>query len=294
MKDTKQKRSTVYPRGVWCGVLLLHVLGASMVSGAGANLQFETTVHGQGDPVVQTSTMKVEGRRLKMVIRQAGDEAASHATIFSGGESPRIVVINHRDKTFLTMDPESITALGNEMQEAMQETRQQLANLSPEQRAVVEKLLDSQLNRATKEKLELPVNTVLRTEERETHHGFPCVRYDVFREGEKIREVWVTPWEGVDGSRQAFDVLRSMTDFYGELMATFEKKAQASFGGGFGLDQHPFDDLQHMDGFPVVTRNFSGGSLATEVALHAFEQQNHEAAEFEPPAGYRPTALTPR
>lgn len=275
-----------------CSLGLAWVVAGTPLMGTSFVMRVETTEHRGAEPRVESSQMVIEGERLKMDLYKAGSDDLNHTMVFHGGDKPRIVVINHRDKSFLIMDPGSIEALGREMQAAMAEARQQIATLPPDQRAMVQKLLDAQVGAA--EKPELPPTTVMKTSERDTLQGLPVARYDVFRAGEKIREVWVTPFNEVSGSQAALTVLQDMSDFYSDLMESFEKQASASFGGGFALDNHPFADLQHMNGFPVVTRNFDQGSLKTEIKLRSVEQQESDPAAFEPPAGYRPTTLGPR
>ncbi|MEM7349960.1 MAG: hypothetical protein AAF657_04085 [Acidobacteriota bacterium] len=255
-------------------------------------MELETTDYGGEEPRVSSSQMAIDGQRLKMDLGRSDDGGLNHTMVFHGGEKPRIEIFNHRDKSFLVMDPESIKALGEEMQAAMAQARDQIAALPPEQQAVVRKLLDAQLQQAKKP--ELPPSTVMQTSERQERQGLPCRKYDVFRDGDKIREVWVTPWGEVRGSREALAVLRDMSDFYSELMESFEKQASANFGGGFALDNHPFADLQHMEGFPVVTRNYADGSLKTEIVVKSIENQIFEPEAFLPPAGYRPTTMGPR
>ena len=178
------------------------------------------------------------------------------------------------------------------MRVAMAEANSQIQALPPEQRAVVQRMLESQLGKA-RAAPKPPPSTVIGTGDRKTINQLPCERYEVYRGGELIREVWVAPWSEMSGAREAFATLNEMSDFYSGLMSSFEQLAASGFGGGFTLDQHPFDDLKHMDGFPVVTRNFINGGLANRVVLRSLATQDLDPEDFAPPEGYRQTALGP-
>lgn len=266
-----------------------------MPAGAGVVLNLETTHHVGPKTHLESTQMEVAGEHLKMDIALPGreQETASSSMIFRGGEKPEIVVIRHQNRSFVILDPESIVVLGSEMRAAMSEANAQIETLPPEQRAVVRRMLEAQLGTA-KDAPKPPPSTVLETSDRKTINRLPCRRYQVYRQGELIREVWAAPWSEVSGAREAFTTLHAMSDFYSGLMSSFEQLAATGFGGGFALDQHPFDDLKHMDGFPVLTRNFVNGSLATEVVLRSVEAQDLDPAGFAPPEGYRQTALAPR
>lgn len=263
---------------------------AAVPLSAGVVLDLENIDHSGPEPRAEVSKLVVDGGRLKMDLASADPEGLDHSMIFRSGDDPEIVVVNHRQKTYQVMTRGSIAALGAEMRLAMAQALREVESLPPEQRAIVSRLLDSQLG-IGQERPKPPPSTVVKTSERASHHGFECVKYDVFRGGERIREIWVAPWDDAPGSREVLAVLRDMSDFYSQLMETLEKLSVQGIGGGFGLDHHPFEELQHIDGFPVVTRSFQRGSLASEIVLRSFRQQELDAAELEPPADYRLVAM---
>ena len=116
-------------------------------------------------------------------------------------------------------------------------------------------------------------------------NDWPCVKYEVFQSGVKLREVWVAPADAVGGGEPVLTLLREMSDFYGSLIDTFGRIVP---GFGSDLDQNPFEDLRRMHGFPVLTRNFARGRVETEIALLSVTEQRLPAAESEPPEGYEP------
>ncbi len=239
---------------------------------------------------VEDSRMTVDAGRLRMDIRSEADAGLNHTLVFSGGESSSITVIDHREQSYSVIDRESIAALGNEMRILTQTTALRIQSLPPEQRVIVQKMLESQLGKA-RGKPPLPPGTVIRTSDRDVVSGLSCVKYEVFSDGKKRREVWVAPSSEVRGGGAALAVLREMSDFFSTLMVSFEEMA-AGLGGDFRLGRHPFEDLRRMDGFPVLSRNFAGGRVKTEIVLLSVEQQQLDPSDFEPPPGYRPAAIS--
>ncbi len=281
--------STSRNTAVW--LLSCAVMVAPLEAGVVMNLR--TTDYSSPAPAVEETRMVVDSGVLRMDItsprRRAGEETSprNHTLVFRDGESSSITVIDHRQKSFSVIDQESMAAFGTEMRMMMQATSMRVAALPPEQRAIVQKMLESQYGPDRGEGRPA-AGTVIRTSERQTASGLPCVKYEVFQGGKKLREVWVAPPAAVRGGEPALTLLREMSDFYSTLMGSLEKVAPGL--GSFRSDRSPFEDLARMNGFPVLTRNFAGGRVDTEIALLSVEEQRLSAAEFELPAGYSPAA----
>ncbi len=270
-------------------ILLLGCALAASPLAAGVVMNLRTTDYAGPSPRIESSRMVIGAGALKMDLESESESVLNHTIVFRGGETPSITVIDHREKSYLIMDRESIEALGIEMQMAMQAATSRIGELPPEQRAVVQKMLEGQFGRSRSEAERAP-STVVRTSDRDMKSGLPCVKHEVFRRGEKLREVWTAPSSEVPGGEASLALLREMSDFYRAMMSSFERIA-ASSGQRFRLGQHPFEDLGRMDGFPVLTYNFTRGRVETEIILLSVEERQLEPAELEPPPDYRPTAL---
>ncbi len=270
---------------IWGDVVMNDVVMSDVV------MRLETIDYSLSEPRVETTRMAIrpgEGAGLlKMDIRSASadEEGRNHTLIFRGGEESSITVIDHRKKSFSVIDRDAIAAFSTEMQIMMQATTMRIESLPPEQRAIVQKMLESQVGK-TRQTEPVP-STVLKTHERETLSGRPSLKYEVFDRGEKLREVWVASTTTVPGGESALVLLQGMSDFYSTLMDSVDRTVPG-LGGGFRVDQNPFEDLDRMEGFPVLTRNFAEGRVKTEIVLHSAEEQSLSSAEFEPPEGYQP------
>ena len=80
-------------------------------------------------------------------------------------------------------------------------------------------------------------------------------------------------------------------------MAEFSKELTSAFESGpFGSQagETPFEHMNEIDGFPVVTRNFAGGELESESTLRSAEERDLDPDAFEPPKGYRLRSMGPQ
>jgi hypothetical protein len=178
------------------------------------------------------------------------------------------------------IDEETMRALAKQINEAMSMMEQALANVPEAQRPMVEEMMRKKMPQA--QKVDRPKTELRKTGDTNNHNGYPCVKYDVLREGQKIREIWVTDWSNVDGGEEVADLFYEMSEFFQEMLDSLPR-----FADGGGADQ-AFEHMRDMDGFPVVTRELADdGSLESESTLRSASRQTLDPDAFEPPAGYK-------
>ena len=118
------------------------------------------------------------------------------------------------------------------------------------------------------------------------------MKYDVFRGGHKIRELWVTDWGNVEGGGDFSDVFEDMAGFFREMMDALSGGLGGGFPGGGG--ESFFEYMKELDGFPVVTRDLGDdGSLDRETTLRSAKRQTIDPDAFEPPSGYKRQEMFP-
>ena len=205
-----------------------------------------------------------------------------------------MVVVNHRDKSYMVMDGNAIQQVGGQLAAAQKEIEKAMDGLDPKQREMMEKMLKGRMGSlAGSSAPPRPTSEFRRTGERATKQGYPCVRYDILRDGEKIREMWVTDWGNVKGGDEIVDAFEEMASFYGELMDSFSGMAGSS-GGFFNAENNPMESFTKVDGFPVVIRSFEGGELESETVLESVTERDLDPDAFEPPKGYRLRTMGPQ
>lgn len=262
----------------WIVPLLPFTMAAPAV--AGVVFEVEAKDHDASPPRVETSEMAVQGRNLKMGIASGGHRAQG-AMIYRG-DRREMVVIDHADKSYMVIDEETMRQLADQMAGINDQIAEALKSVPEDQRAKVEKMMQQRMPAQPPQRSQ---SEVRKTGERGSHAGYPCVRYDVLRDGQKIRELWVTDWGNVEGGDAVKEVFLDMAKFFEELMDA----TQDTMGGSdlFAGGENPVEGFTELDGFPVVTRSFEGGDLESETRLRSARRQSLDPAGFEPPAGYK-------
>lgn len=255
---------------------------------AGVVFQVETTHH-SGSAGTESSEMSVERPNLKMGIAAGADGRGKGEMIFRGARR-EVVVVDHQEKSYTVMDEETLDALAGQVAGMMGPMQEALKNLPESERRKIEEMMKQ---RMPSQGLQRPPSQLRRTGERATKNGYPCVKYEIWREGSKIRELWVTDWSRIDGGGEVRDVWRELTGFMRRLT---EKLASGLPGGGLGGPGGDpiFEHMEEIDGFPVVTRSFEGGELDSETVLQSVTERDLDPDAFEPPKGYRLRTMGPR
>ena len=235
------------------------------------------TVAAPGEPP-QRVDAAIEGTNARIAMPgQSGD------AIFRG-DRREMLILNHDDRSYVVMDEAAMKQLQATLGQAMSQMDQMLQNMPPEQRARVEEMMKGRgmaMPQAGAARAELRP-----TSERATHNGFATTKYEVYRGGRKTQELWVTPWNNVDGVAEARPVFESMAEFFQGLMTALGPM------GATAADASAFSYMKELPGFPVVTQTFDDtGAPTSRSTLLGIRREAVPPAQFEPPAGYRQQAL---
>lgn len=259
------------------GFLALGILLSSLLGGV--VYEIEVKDHGQSTPKRESLQAAVEGRYLKMGIASSG-EGEKGEMIFRG-DRREMIVVNHDNRIYHVMDEAAIGQIAGQLSQVEQQMREALKNVPEDKRTMIEQMMKQ---RMPQQQVPQRSETELKkTSERAEHNGYPCVKYEVFLGGQKIREVWVTDWSNVEGGTDFSRVFEDMSDFLKEM--------RGSFSGAFGSvggSPNAFEHMKEIGGFPVVSRDFGeDGSLEGESSLRSARRQTMDPNAFEPPSGYK-------
>ncbi len=254
-------------------ILLTGCLLLASPAVAGVVLELKTVYPPDSDREPSQHKLSIEGMNWKSEIH--GQDSIFH------GASGEMVMVNHRTRTYRVVDYEGLRQVLGKVQQQLEGFVNEVQELDPEKAAEVEKTLSQRLGHNLPE----PSPSEFReTGERADHQGFPCVRWDVFRDGEKVREVWVTDWDNVPGGPQIKEHIQHQADFFDKLFAPYGEVMGASMSGGLRklVEYYP-----QVGGMPVVTRNFVDGELESEEIVESVTEQELGAETFEPPKDYQ-------
>lgn len=263
-----------------CGLLVLASLVVAPVS-AGVVYEIEVTDHTQSPPKSETIHATVEGRFLKLGIAQ-GTHGRNGKMVFNG-EAREMMVVDDDSQTYSVIDQETIKQLVGQLSGFAAQMQEALKNVPEDQRGMVEEMMKKNMPPGMAEEKPASTYGLVRTGDRAEMAGYPCVKYDVLRDGRKLRELWVTDWDNIDGGREAVGAFEDISDFFNEILEAMPQIVQ---GGGF--DSGMIEHMKELDGFPVVTRELdANGELEAESTLRSAKRQALDPDAFDPPSGYK-------
>lgn len=272
--------------GRWLMGLGLLLLVTAPVS-AGVVYEIEVTDHEQSPPKSESIHAAVEGRHLKMTMASQGK--GTQGEMIYRGDRREMVVVDHDDQSYHVMDKDTMHQVAGMANDAMSQMEEALKNVPADQRAMVEQMIKQRMpTQAPPTRLRSELKN---TGERSEKAGYPCVKYEILIGGRKIRELWVTDWDNIEGGEDMVEVYEDMADFFQELM-----DAMPDFGQGeSGMDDNIFEHMRDLGGFPVVDKGFDDdGALESESTLRSAQRQTLDPAEFEPPGSYTRRSMLPR
>jgi hypothetical protein len=267
-------------------VVLLSLLFTNSLSAA-VVLQIETRDHNVSPPRSYTTDIVAEGRFLKTTMPAVGDHAGGE--MLFRGDQRELVIVDHRSKTYMVMDQAAIRRLTTELNRTRSQVDEALKNVPDSQRASMEQLLRQRVPN-----LQVPAQSPAQVRlvgDRARVFGYPAVRYEVVRDGHRIRELWATDWGNIDGGRDVAQVFSELGAFTHDMT---EALSNSLGGRSQALDDGVLAALQGVDGFPVGVREYGDdGTIQHESALRSISQRRLNAEELEPPLGYTERAMFP-
>ncbi len=224
---------------------------------------------------VQKGVMYIQGKSITM---KMGGEDNKAFTIFRG-DKELIWAVDDQKKEYTEIDKETIEKLGQVMNTAMKQMEAQLANVPPEQRAMVKEMMKKQMQPAqSSEKIKM---SFVNTGKKKKINGYPCTKYEVLREKEMVREMWITEWANFKNSKETVEAFKTMSDFFTSLMEAFKNSPFIN-----SLD-NPYSYNKKLNGFPVEVTELDDGKPSLITTLKNSEKKNISANLFEPPKGYK-------
>ncbi len=251
---------------------------ALAIATVNAGVVFEVETKDYDRDQSSMSSVSIEDEKLHMEI--ADHNKGNDGDIIFRGDRQEMVVVDHSEKTYLVMDKETIDSIAGQVNSAMSQMEEALKNVPKEQREMVERMMKDKMPANISP--QLPKEEVVKKGDKKKINGYPCVRYDVLQDGNKVRELWVTDWKNVEGGDDAAAVFTKMAEFFEGMMKAVGQMGAQQVG------KNMFAQMNELNGFPVVTKNFNdNGDLESESTLRSSKRRAIDPASFEPPAGYK-------
>lgn len=229
---------------------------------------------------VNKSTNSFKGSDMKMDYFEGGTEP-SGSMIFKGDKDV-MINIDHKTKTYTVMDKQTLQGLANQMNEAMAEMEKQMANMSPEERAMMEKVMKGKMPTIQDTN---HVEPVLKKAGSGNVSGYACTKYEVYKGSEKVRDLCVTSWSNIESGSEMQSTLLKMANFMEDL--TKSMSSGPNFMTSMAQDEkNIYNQISKLNGFPVQTIDYSNGSVTGITTFKSSNKTSLDSSAFEAPAGY--------
>lgn len=265
---------------LFCSVVILVFFVFGSVR-AGVLITVENRSLDGAGPKLVVSKIAIDGKRVR-IDHEEPNESGRGSVIYRG-DKQQMIVLDHRGNSFQIMTKASMKAMNQQMQTVLKQMESKLAQLPPAQRKLMEQMMQHQRPEATT----LPANQkpaapeVRKTGVRKTIKGYPTAQYQVYQDGNRVREMWVADWADAGVTREDFLVFKDMHQFQQEAFASMNR------GSGLQANDVAFDEFRQVAGLPVVVTSFKGTVKDRETILKAVEQRSFADSYFAPPKNYQ-------
>ena len=260
---------------------LVALLGSPLTN-PGVVFEITTTDFTSDPETVDLAQVQVEGANVAMGVTGTDGQGRM---IFRGDEG-EMIVVDDTNQSYMQLDSAMIASLAGQVSAAMSQMEQMLAQLPPEQRAMVEQMRErgmAGMPGMDGAAAAAPEVDIRRTGRSETKAGFAAEEWEVIEDGQLARRLWVAPWSEIDGGAEARDAMAGMVAFFDDFLA-----AMPSIPGQDGpLIENPFRNFDMGNGMPVVTEELGpDGQVEQRSTVTGVERRTLDPATFEPPDGY--------
>jgi len=226
------------------------------------------------------TTVYAEGGKMRVETGGANDVVA---VVF---RDDALYSFNAKDRTYYVMDRASMKKMADTVNPALKQLQEQMAKMSPEQRAQMEKMMGGGKlpGMGGKE----PVEEIRQTSRTSKAAGYSCTYAEMWQDGVLVSEACVAPMASIKGGQELADasvkIAALMSDMLKEIDAPWLKQ----------IANRQVENFAKLGGVPVIGRTFSGGKPVREATLQSIASTAAPAGAFEVPAGYTRKEMMPQ
>lgn len=224
------------------------------------------------------TTIYAEGGKMRVETGGAQDAVALFRddTLYS---------LNPKDRTYSVLDRAAMKKMAATVSPALKQLQEQMAKMSPEQRAQMEKMMGGAKmpGMGGKEVVE----EIRKTGKSGKVAGHSCSYSEVWRDGVLASELCVAPIGSLQGAQELVDASMKVA----ALMEDMLKELDAPWLKQFANRQ--VENYGKLGGVPVQSRLFNDGKPVRESTLQSIATVAAPAGAFEVPAGYTRKEMIP-
>lgn len=200
--------------------------------------------------------------------------------VIFNSDDANMMVLSHAEKSYFIFNKDTASNIKSEIDKVMEEA---LAQVPPEQRAMVEEMMKKQMQgmgAAPEAQAAAPKVDFSKVGRSDNINGYSCEYYEVTSNGQKEAELCLTSWSNIDASdnmQNSFKAMSEMMEGFLEQISQFAPTQK---------NDNPFSYLKEMDGYPVLSRQFSNGVATNETILKSITEKDIDQSIFNAPEGY--------
>jgi hypothetical protein len=228
-----------------------------------------------------TATGKITGGQTMYMqngIARFESGKSGNTTIF---KDDAMYQLDNAKKTYRVMDKAALAAMSVKMSEGMARMKERMDAMPPEQRAKMEQMLQklgAQGDTGAGPKTAIDASD---TGKSESSEGRSCRLWNISRGGVLKDQLCVVPRASLPGSDEVMLFMKNMSHFFDQLKGPMSNM-------GNGIMQQEMAVMTKIDGFPIISRHFSGTALSgSETIVKAWQKMAIPSSQFEVPADYR-------
>ncbi len=244
------------------------LLAAGLAHVASAGVYVETV----------SNNLKTNTSRLAQKIYVQGgsgrfEDEEGRASIIKGDT---IYVIDQADKSYVVLDKATMEQLGKQVGAAMEQMKEQLAKMPPEQRAQIEQMMGIQSGAGAGGWTMDAVDTG----KSDKVEGRACKVWDIKINDQPDHQVCVVPYSSLPGTEDFKSVFEKFAKVFEDMAMNLPQLS--------GAMNNQMSALRKVNGYPMRTRSYENGRLAPEEqVVKVWREQAIPASMFEVPAGFR-------
>ncbi len=231
---------------------------------------------------------KIEGNRMRMDTQ--GMDGTLATTVIFLGETDEMYMIDHEKKSYMVFDRERIEALAQQMSEAMRPMQEMLAQVPPEQREMMERMMKGKMPGGDYKPPSPPVVTDLG--EGGSVNGVACQWKQVKRDDRLERKACVCDEGAIAGGKEMVAIAHEMRDFAESLTQMASSVSNMEMLGGGTLGAFATEMTADLEGFALISEEYdSEEKLIMRSTFESADEVSIPDEEFDPPSGYKRQTL---
>jgi len=210
----------------------------------------------------------LDTNRVRVDIK--GPQGNMSMILLMAGDNPRLLMLDHGKGEYYEMDKKSMDQMSQQVSGAMAQMEQQLKNLPPEQRAMMEKMMKGKMPMSQGAPAAAPIVYTARGPS--NMNGYRCTMYDGVREGQKVVEACAAEPSQLNVSPADFQGFENMKKFFDDLKKNMPNMPFASAGASVS-ESGP-------KGFPVHQKQFRSGEVVNQFDLKELQSATFTDGDF--------------